>query len=308
MRVLAHVHTFNDAEVIDQVLEGLQHQTQPADAILIVDNASTDGTLDRAFPNNVTINRNPENLGTSGTVRVGFAHALENGFDWVWILDADSVPEPDALRNLLVFFKLLPPEKQQEVCFLASRSQTVAGEIKERPISLAGTAIRSVSLANAEESTQCDCVLWSGSLYRTDAVARIGLPAADYMIDMVELEYGYRARQLGFASYIVHNSVVRHDVGRGAGTAPRRYRLGPIGFTFIETSPLRTYYGSRNIIYFLLYQYKPRRVALALHQAAWRVAPLTLNFALRPRNYRAQILACFRGIWHGVTGNMAARY
>jgi GT2 family glycosyltransferase len=36
---------------------------------------------------------------------MGFAHALEHGFDWVWIFDADSVPEPDALEKLLAFFE-----------------------------------------------------------------------------------------------------------------------------------------------------------------------------------------------------------
>jgi hypothetical protein len=33
-----------------------------------------------------------------------------------------------------------------------------------------------------------------------------------------------------------------------------------------------------------------------------------MNFLLRPRNHGGQIRACFRGIWHGITGNIAARY
>jgi rhamnosyltransferase len=308
MRVLGHIHTMNDASVLEQLLEALRRQTRPADAILIVDNASTDGTLDRTFPENVTIIRNPENLGTSGTVQFGCAYALEHDFDWVWLFDADSVPEPDALEKLLAFFEHLPPARREHVCFLAARSQTAAGEIKEAPIRLAGAAIRSVPITSAEGSTECDCVLWSGSLYRTAAIARIGLPTADYVLDIAEIEYGYRARQLGFTSYVVHNSVVRHDVGRNAGVVTRLYRFGPISITFFEISPVRTYYSTRNMIYFLLYQYKPRRIARALHQVVWRAAPLTLNFVLRPRHYAAQILACFRGIWHGVTGNMAARY
>src|SRR5271155_2197620 len=77
MRVLAHVHTFNDAEVIEQALAALQRQTRPPDSIVVVDNASTDGTLDRAFPEGVTVIRNSANLGSSGAVGVGFAHALQ---------------------------------------------------------------------------------------------------------------------------------------------------------------------------------------------------------------------------------------
>jgi len=221
MRVLAQVHTFNDAEFIEQALDALQRQTRPPDAILIADNASTDGTLDRTFSETVTIIRNPENLGTSGTVRIGFAHALEHGFDWIWIFDADSVPEPDVLENLLAFFERLPPEKQEQVCFLTGPSLTSTGEIKQQPISLEGAGMQFLPLTSVEGFTQCDCVLWSGSLYRTAAVARIGLPTADYVLDIAEIEYGYRARQLGFTSYVVHNSVIHHDVGRNAGAAHR---------------------------------------------------------------------------------------
>jgi hypothetical protein len=47
MRVLAHVHTFNVSGVIGKTIEALLRQTRPVDGILVVDNASTDGTLDR---------------------------------------------------------------------------------------------------------------------------------------------------------------------------------------------------------------------------------------------------------------------
>src|SRR5215213_9556685 len=45
MRVLAHVHTFNDADIIDATIDALQKQNRPLDAILVVDNASSDATL-----------------------------------------------------------------------------------------------------------------------------------------------------------------------------------------------------------------------------------------------------------------------
>src|SRR5689334_16024012 len=108
MRILGHIHTFNDAEVIEQTVASLQRQTVPLAAILVVDNASTDDTLDRIASAPVTIIRNSKNLGTSGAVVVGFEYALAKGFDWVWLFDADSVPQPDALENLLKTFYALP--------------------------------------------------------------------------------------------------------------------------------------------------------------------------------------------------------
>jgi GT2 family glycosyltransferase len=307
MRVLAHIHTMNDAPVIGQALEGLRRQTRPPDAILIVDNASTDGTLDRTFPETVTVIRNPENLGTSGTVRIGFAHALEHGFDWVWIFDADSGPEPDALEKLLGFFEGLPPARQKQVCFLAAWPLTAAGEIKERPISLAGAEMGFVPLASAEGSTECDCTLWSGSLFRMAAVQQIGLPTADYVLDIAEIEYGYRARQLGYIGYVVHDSVVHHDVGRGPGTAARLYRFGPLRVMLSELSPIRCYYSQRNIIYFWLYQYKPRHLDPAL-RAIVRALVFAFGFAVRPVSHWPQLSACTRGIRDGLTGHMERRY
>jgi GT2 family glycosyltransferase len=308
MRVLAYIHTKNEADFIEQALDALRRQTRLPDAILIVDNASTDGTLDRDFPPQTTVIRNPADLGTSGSVRIGFAHALEQRFDWIWILDADSVPEPEVLEKLLAFFEHLPAAKREEVCFLNCLPLTATGEVKQQPLSFTSDGIESRSLEHTSGFTQCDFTLWSGSLFLMAAVARIGLPTAEYMMDVAEWEYGYRARQLGLTSYIVHEAVIQHDVGRISGAEPRLYRLGPLSLTSYETSPSRTYYGVRNMIYFWLYQHEPRRLILPLRWVAWRVITLTLDFVRRPSDLRGQMMACLRGIWHGVTGNMSARY
>src|SRR5262249_19666055 len=149
----------------------------------------------------------------------------------------------------------LPPAKREQVCFLSGWPLAETGGIKQQPMRIEGAALRVIPLASARDFTQCDCTLWSGALFRMTAVARIGLPTADYVADMGEIEYGYRARQLGFASYIVHNSVIRQDVGRDPGIVTRPYRFGPISLTFHEASPWRAYYATRNPLYFWLYQY-----------------------------------------------------
>jgi GT2 family glycosyltransferase len=307
MRVLTLIIAFNDAAVIQQALEGLRRQTRPSDAIVIVDNASTDGTVDRDFSDSVVIFRNSKNLGPSGAVRIAFAFAVENGFDWTWVLDADSVPEPDALEKLLAFFDHLKAAEHQRLCFLASWPVTEAGGVKQQPVDLGKAEWHPLLLSTARDSTQCDCMLWSGCLFRMTAVARIGQPTADYVADMGEIEYGYRARQLGFTSYVVHNSVVRHDVGREPGVAPRFYRFGPFKIPLVETSPWRSYYALRNMIYFWLYQSKPRNMKQIVRVGVI-VFIFIVGFVLRPSSHRRQLFACIRGIRDGLTGNIAARY
>ena len=178
VRVLAHITTFNEAGFIDQALSALQLQTRRPDAIVIVDNGSTDGTLDRTFPENVALIRNSADLGMSGAVKAGLAHALEHEFDWTWVFDVDSVPEPDALENLLAFFQRLPPSQQEQVCFLACRLATSGGEAEHRPILLTKSGIEYAPLDADAAYCRCDCFIWSGSLFRMPAVNKIGLPSA----------------------------------------------------------------------------------------------------------------------------------
>src|SRR4051794_22977563 len=100
VRILVHIHTWNDADVIDAALRAVSGQTRAVEEILIVDNGSTDGTVDRSFPSNVKLVRHALNLGTSGAVKSGIEYALKHQYDWIWILDADSVPRPNALELL----------------------------------------------------------------------------------------------------------------------------------------------------------------------------------------------------------------
>jgi GT2 family glycosyltransferase len=308
MRVLAHVHTLNDAAVIEQVLEGLRTQTRRPDAILIVDNASTDGTLARTFPENVTIVRNSENLGTSGAIRIGFAHALQHGFDWIWVFDADSVPEPGALETLLAFFERLPASERERVCFLACRLVNAENEVRHEPVVFTDSSTKHVPVDPDAAHTECDYFTWTGSLFRMPAVARIGLPSEDYVLDVAEVEYGYRARRLGLISYMIHDAVTHQDVGRNPGMVVSKiWRIGRRKFAFREASPIRAYYATRNHLYFWLYQCRPRKPRGVLRAIVIGfLSPV--GFVLRPFSRRAQLIASLRGVWDGLTAQMGHRY
>jgi rhamnopyranosyl-N-acetylglucosaminyl-diphospho-decaprenol beta-1,3/1,4-galactofuranosyltransferase len=307
MRILVHIHTMNDAAVIEQALEALRRQTRPPDAILIVDNASIDGTLDRTFPKNAAIIRNSENLGTAGAICIGFAHALEHDFDWTWIIDADSVPEPDALANLLSFFAYLPQAEQKQVCFLGCRLAHRAGAADHRPHVLTASGVDRLSIDGEAGHCRCDCFIWSGALFQMSAVAKIGLPSADYFIDLSELEYGYRARELGFSSYIVFSSILHQDVGREPGIVTRTWRFGLLSFQLYEMSPLRCYYHVRNMLYFWLYECRPTRPRWVVRSIVHSIV-FPRTFAVRPFSHRRHLIACLRGLWDGVTMHMERRY
>jgi GT2 family glycosyltransferase len=306
MRVLAHIHTLNDADIIDRTIGAMQQQTHPVDGILVVDNASRDDTLERPAVKRATILRHQENLGTSGAVISGLRFALEHDYDWIWVFDADSVPEPDALEKLLDLYASWPPNVQNETAFLACLYSDVQDGVPRHGGVFTLDGIDRVRPGPEQRHYPCHFTIWSGCLYRVAAVREIGLPNANYVLDWGEGEYGYRVMQAGYKGFIHQDAVLHHNI-RGKSFNLLKIKLGPLSMTMLEASPIRCYYGCRNMLYFLLYEIAQRRPRM-LVRTILGVARQTVSYLLKPRNHGKQIHACFRGLWHGVTGNIAARY
>ncbi len=97
------VVTYNRKELLRECLQAVFGQTRPPDVVLVVDNASTDGTREMVreeFPQSELLAL-PENQGSSGGFHEGMKAAMARGVDWLWVMDDDTIPRPDALELLL---------------------------------------------------------------------------------------------------------------------------------------------------------------------------------------------------------------
>ena len=305
MRVLAYIHTFNDADVIEQTIAALLRQTCAVDEILVVDNASTDGTLDQPCLQHATVVRNPENTGTSGGVATGLHYALEQGYDWTWIFDPDGLPAPDALEKMLDLYAGWPRTKQDETAFLtclhperwrdsAHRNFTWRGLVPAKP-------------TPGKSYYPCDNAWWSGCLYRMAAVRKIGLPNADYFLDWGESEYGYRMTRAGFKGFVCRDAPINSNIRGYAALRPAETERGNATPAVLEHPPFRCYYTARNRLYFTLYDLEKIQPVLLLRMVV-TLGLMMIKVLLRPGRKGAQMRAFSRGVWHGLTGNIAARY
>ena len=111
-KVAAIVVTYNRKELLRECLQALLAQTIPDLDILLIDNASTDGTKEYITD---IVEENPSirymntgsNLGGAGGFHCGLKKAYERGYDYMWIMDDDTIPYPDALEQLFVADKRL---------------------------------------------------------------------------------------------------------------------------------------------------------------------------------------------------------
>jgi GT2 family glycosyltransferase len=100
--VWAVVVTYNRRALLEQCLDALRAQTRPPDRILVVDNASTDGTAEWVRgQDDVVALLLDENVGGAGGFHAGMRLAHAGGADWLWLMDDDTIPRPDALERLL---------------------------------------------------------------------------------------------------------------------------------------------------------------------------------------------------------------
>lgn len=106
-KIAAIVVTFNRKNLLDDCLQAIFKQTRPLDSIIIIDNASTDGTpeflKEKGYLNNPLIDyvRLSENTGGAGGFHEGMKRGYEKGFDWLWLMDDDVMPNNDCLEHLL---------------------------------------------------------------------------------------------------------------------------------------------------------------------------------------------------------------
>lgn len=304
MRVLGHIHTFNEADVIDRSLAALRGQTVPVEEVLLVDNASTDATLDRDFPPDVRVVRFAENRMTSDPIIEAMRWADAHDYDWVWVLNGDTAPRPDCLATLLGFFDALPPATRDAVWLLAALPVDATTGEGVHGFRLGPRGLKQLSGAGAAPY-ECDAAIWSGSLYRVAGIRRAGLPRSDYQMDVAEIEYGYRGRCAGLRAFVVPAAIAEHNIG-GPSVRPAPWRLGPLRLELIELAPFRCYYVARNVLHFWLYLYRDRTFVTVLYAVA-RVTKLTGSFLLRPRSHRRQLAACLRGAWDGLRGHLDYR-
>jgi GT2 family glycosyltransferase len=124
----AVVLTYNRRELLIQNLEALSNQTHPLKSILVLDNGSTDDTPEAvaAFaasaPVHIVHKRLVQNIGVArgfiATVEAGF---VDLGADWIWLMDDDMIPQPNALAELVGAFDR-NFERPEQIGFLMSQA------------------------------------------------------------------------------------------------------------------------------------------------------------------------------------------
>jgi glycosyltransferase involved in cell wall biosynthesis len=100
VRTLVFIPAWNEADSIAEVIAGVRESLPEAD-LLVIDDGSTDATVERAREAGALVASLPFNQGLGAALQTGYLHALREGYEFCAHLDADGQhPPPEVVRLL----------------------------------------------------------------------------------------------------------------------------------------------------------------------------------------------------------------
>ncbi|MCD8218208.1 MAG: glycosyltransferase family 2 protein [Clostridiales bacterium] len=238
-KTAAIIVTYNRKELLAENIEHLLGQSLRSQMdIIVIDNASTDGTRESLQPhlqaNEIIYLNTGANLGGAGGFQYGMRYAAEHHYDFLWVMDDDSMPSPNALEELLKWDQKL----SGNYGFLSSKINWTDG-------SICNMNIQKVSISKKVTDFTSDCVpivtgTFVSTFFPVERIFEFGLPIKEFFLWCDDLEYTRRISRK-YPCYLINTSTVTHKSAGNIGS----------NIAADEYERLNRYcYAYRNEIYF----------------------------------------------------------
>jgi len=175
-----------------------------------------------------------ENMGGAGGFSLGLRRALEDGADWVWMMDDDACPHATALEELLK---------------VAVNSQNIYGALAVAgPHTAWITTLvdegRAVNVADqVPAQARVEFIPFLGLMIHRELVKKIGLPDAGFFIAADDVEYCVRAKKAGADMIIAGKSRIEHPRAQVSQLSVCGKKIA-----YLNLPPWKRYYDTRNRI------------------------------------------------------------
>ncbi len=269
--------TFNNAEMLEDLLNDLRSQRRPPDKVVLIDNASRDHTesmIKQRHPD-IQYVKLRENLGSAGGYHEGVRLCVDS-CDFIYTLDDDVQLNPDTLAEVIDGFHLI-----------------------EKASPLRVGAVRSVGNRHPERvPTRLMICPWRGTLIKTDAVRESGLPSPDYFLYGEDLEYSLRLAKKGYRFYWIPTSICQERQRERDG----KIRAEVFGKRRVRyQAPFRLYYAFRNELFIYL---KYRSILKLPRTFLYAVKVMLMILATEGWAGRRAIKAVVEGLIDGLLGRL----
>ena len=221
------------------------------DSVIYIDNCSDNINDIDSFVNElirdsqkITLIKNSINKGLGFAQNQGIKIAIENKSTHVLILDHDSILRPNFIKNLFS----VETELINDNIKVAALGPIYINEKTNETYPITkyyGPFIKRI--IPDKDAVKASFLISSGCLIRMEAINDIGLMNEDLFVDYIDVEWSYRATNMGYSLFAVPKSKMSHTVGDK--------RMSIFGRTISVHTPIRRYYLTRNSIHMLRMPY-----------------------------------------------------
>lgn len=212
MNIAVVIVNYNSGPLLRRCLSAVHEQTRPPERIIVVDNASTDDSLQTAQEDwpGVQVLRLEENAGFAAANNRGVEHC--DGCEWVALLNPDAFPEPGWLAALAGAAADLPDAGSLASCLV----------MDDDPSRLDGTGDayhvsglvwrigHGQARPAAQDRREVFAACAAAAMYRTEAFRGAGGFDEAYFCYNEDVDLGFRFRLAGLRCWYVPDAVVRH--------------------------------------------------------------------------------------------------
>lgn len=198
--------SYNRLSCLKNALASFAQQTQEPSFVLVVDNASSDGThrfldewvMDRSSCCERYVLREEENCGGSGGFYDGLKRAMELGADWVWLSDDDAYPEKRALEFVYEHIDDASKSEIAAVCGAVLNKGSVDTRHRRwTTVKKLKVCENQVPAAEYKSQFELNTFSFVGTVVNRYAVEKVGLPKREYFIWYDDTEYSLRLSKVG---------------------------------------------------------------------------------------------------------------
>ncbi|HEX2234348.1 MAG TPA: glycosyltransferase family 2 protein [Thermoleophilaceae bacterium] len=274
--------THNRRELLRAALAAIERQSHPPDRVLVVDNASSDGTPEmvRGEYGEVELLALTSNEGGAGGFHEGMKEAYRRGAEWLWLMDDDTIPRANALAELMAAADRaahLGPR------LLASKALWTDGQL--HPLNVPG--IERERLARIVSGAELRLLpittaTFASLLVSRSAVARHGLPAKHFFVWSDDIDYTSRVLR-DDPGFLVPTSIVEHRTESA--------------YAHVCAPPERFYFHVRNTLYLLRDRLDRPREAAYL---GWELVSSITRYLRASSEPTRAMRSILRGLRHGL--------
>ena len=221
-KVTIIILNWNGKEDTIECLESLKHITYPNYEILLVDNGSTDGSVEcfrERYPG-MEIIETGENLGFAEGNNVGFRRAMDEGADYVLLLNNDTVVDPEFLGELV---KVAEGDERIGIVgainYYYDKPEKIwfcGGKINFWNAKVHGIGVNEMEKGQYDRIREVDYVAGSCFLIEKEVIKIVGILDHEYFAFWEETDLCVRAHKAGYKVVYVPKAKIWHKVSSTA--------------------------------------------------------------------------------------------